>query len=296
MRDARGPLLPILIYIQTHLEADLSLAALAARAELSPWHFHRRFRDEIGETPRQYVERLRLEQAALRLWLLRSSVLDVAISLGFESHETFTRAFRRRYGIVPSAVRDQGIDVLLRTDQRESAASAIDPGPGYHLSSTRLVTLEPMHLAFLRHVGPYEDVPDSLFADLASWVQENGLSGRPFMGIGHDAPGLTPPKKLRFDAAVKIDTALEPAGPVGYQTLDVGRCAVTTHVGSYTTLSSAYRVLFDRVSALRGFGFKGPPAVEIYHESRIDTSLSLNHTDIYLPVVREPHSRSAPKS
>lgn len=82
-------LLPLLVHIQAHLEEDLSLAALSRKAGLSPFHLQRRFKAAIGETPKAYTERLRLERGAFRLLVHDSNVLDIALQCGFQTHETF---------------------------------------------------------------------------------------------------------------------------------------------------------------------------------------------------------------
>ncbi len=59
----------------------------------------------VGETPKQYTLRLRLERAVARLITSGDAVLDIALALGLNSHEVFTRAFRRRFGCTPAADR-----------------------------------------------------------------------------------------------------------------------------------------------------------------------------------------------
>ena len=277
-------LLPVLTHVQTNLDGDLSLSALAGIARRSPSHLHRVFRQRIGETPRRYVERLRLEQAALRLSLLRTSVLDVALAVGFQSHETFTRAFRRHFGVPPREIRKNGVEALALADNRGSDSVGSGDLGEYSLSKTRIVELAPMHLAFIRRLGPYEDVDPSIFDDLQEWARRRLGGYRPLLGIGHDPPGITPPEKLRFDAAVKVDGPFPAEGGVGHQRLAVGWCAMTTHVGSYATLPRAYEKMFGRVMAMKRWQPRGVPAVEIYHERKIDVSLRYNHTDVYLPV------------
>jgi AraC family transcriptional regulator len=66
-----------------------------AKAGWSPFHFHRAFRKVVGETPKRYTQRLRLERAAARLASGSDPVLRIAADAGFASHEVFTRAFRR---------------------------------------------------------------------------------------------------------------------------------------------------------------------------------------------------------
>ena len=56
----------------------------------------------FGETPGTHQRRLRLDHAAWLLLTSRATVLDVALETGFENHETFTRAFRTRFGVTPS--------------------------------------------------------------------------------------------------------------------------------------------------------------------------------------------------
>src|SRR5215472_9971555 len=81
------------------------LRTLAAWAGASPFQLHRAFRAMVGESPKQYTLRLRLERAATRLVKRDASVLEVALGAGFRSHEVFTRAFSRRFGVTPNAYR-----------------------------------------------------------------------------------------------------------------------------------------------------------------------------------------------
>ena len=59
----------------------------------------------VGETPKQYTLRLRLEGAAARMLASDDSIVDVALAAGFNSHEVFTRAFRRHFGRTPAEYR-----------------------------------------------------------------------------------------------------------------------------------------------------------------------------------------------
>ena len=285
-------LLPLLVHIQAHLEGDLSLAALGRKAGLSPFYLQRLFKAAIGETPKAYTSRLRLERGAFRLLVHDSNVLDIALECGFESHETFLRAFRRHFGQLPSDYREWVLGQLSawpETGPEDCAEGA----PAFEISATKVISLRPMHLAFRRHVGPYESVPESLFNDLEAWAARHRLSGPPvWMGIGHDAPGTTPPERLRFDAALVVPESFAPEGEIGYQLLPGGPFAVTTHAGPYQTLPAAYGAIFPRLFALPGYQLVGLPAVEIYHTTRVNVRYRLNHTDLCLPVVARGEART----
>jgi|SRR5439155_13778369 len=92
-------------WIVSHLNENLSVEALAAKACLCPRHFSRRFKMEFGATPADFVERLRLEEACRRLPGLDNSVDDIGVSVGFKSGDAFRRAFRRRLGVNPNEYR-----------------------------------------------------------------------------------------------------------------------------------------------------------------------------------------------
>ncbi len=277
-------LTPLLVHIQANLDGDLSLAALSRIARLSPFGLQRLFKAAIGETPKAYTLRLRLERAAFRLLTHESRVLRVALECGFQNHETFIRAFRRRFGRTPREYRN-----WIRHQSPAAAAEAQTPVAeavrAYAISATKVIHLRPFHLAFKRHVGPYESVPDSLFAELAAWAERRHLPGpRIWLGLGHDAPVTTKPEQLRFDAAVAVPNPFSPEDGVGYQLLPAGPFAVTTHAGAYATLPEAYSAILPRVTALRGYQLVGLPAVEIYHTARVTSHYELNHTDLCLPL------------
>lgn len=277
-------LLPLLVHIQAHLEDDLSLAALSRKAGLSPFHLQRRFKADIGETPKAYTERLRLERGAFRLLVHDSTVLDVALQCGFQTHETFLRAFRRRFGRAPSDYREWVRELRLEWPENKPDDDA-GQAPVSEISATKVIAMRPVHLAFRRHVGPYESVPESLFDELEDWAARRGLQGPPvWMGIGHDAPGTTAPERLRFDAALVVPGPFVAEGKIGHQVLPGGPFAVTTHVGPYETLPAAYGAIFPRLMTLPGYQLVGLPAVEIYHTTRVNVRHRLNHTDLCLPV------------
>jgi len=95
-------------YIRANLAADLAIGELATQAGLSSFHFARVFRRETGETPHQFVTRLRLEEAARLLRATDQPVLQIAIAVGFENASHFSVQFKRGYGVTPLAYRLRG--------------------------------------------------------------------------------------------------------------------------------------------------------------------------------------------
>lgn len=94
--------------IERQAEGELNLAALAREAGLSPYHFLRTFERLTGVTPHQYVRRMRLRKAAVRLARDKTKVLNVALDCGFGDVSNFNRAFREEYGMSPRSYREGG--------------------------------------------------------------------------------------------------------------------------------------------------------------------------------------------
>lgn len=104
---AREPLRDLVAWLDDHLDEDLAVEALAHRAHMSPRHFARTFRAEVGVTPAAHVEALRVERARRELEATRAPVEAIARGCGFGTPETFRRAFARRTGVSPTAYRER---------------------------------------------------------------------------------------------------------------------------------------------------------------------------------------------
>lgn len=272
-----------LIHVEANLDQDLSAPALARAAGLSASRFHRVFAAEIGETPHAYVARLRLDRAAFHLATQEAPIADIAAEVGYEAPETFSRAFTRRFASTPSAYR-AAVPVAARIPARRPG---LEQGAGEGvLSAVRATRLRQQPVAFLRHLGSYEDVDGSLFDELAAWSRGRpGVTG-PWLGIGHDAPGITPDRLLRFDACLGVAAERHSRDRVAFQTVPGGWYAVATHTGPYTTLSQAHRSVHAAAQAFAGYRVAGLPLVECYLTSTVRPDAHLNTTQIRLPLTR----------
>lgn len=92
-------------FIGEHLQSRISVDALAGNAGLSVSQFTRLFRRDLGTTPSVFVNRLRLERAALLLERTNLSVMEVMGQVGLTDPSHFARDFRRSYGFSPRTFR-----------------------------------------------------------------------------------------------------------------------------------------------------------------------------------------------
>jgi AraC family transcriptional regulator len=103
----RARLQRVLEYMQAHLDQELSLAALAAMAQMSPYYFSRLFKQSTGLSPHQYVLQQRVEWAKRLLAEAQLSIADIAHHVGFASQAHLTMVFRQWVGTTPRQYRHQ---------------------------------------------------------------------------------------------------------------------------------------------------------------------------------------------
>jgi AraC family transcriptional regulator len=251
---------PVLAFAAAHLDEDLSLETLAAQAGLSVFHLHRVFSAAAGETPKRFTLRLRLGRAAVMLLTSKESVLDVALACGFQTHESFCRAFRRRFGMTPSAYRARGF--VTGTGAAEAAAHAalvnkVGPCVGlYRISDevkpegnemTYTITkkvISPQPVLVVRRRVKRSEIAATIAEVLPHiflYAQQNAiaLAGLPFTRYVEAGPGL-----LTIEPGMRVAAPTQSPSPTGAEiisdTLPGGPVAVTMHAGPYDQLHDAY--------------------------------------------------------
>jgi AraC family transcriptional regulator len=275
-----------LVYIQRHLDDELELENVASVAAFSQFHFYRIFRGLVGESLKEYIRRLRLERAALALKQHDGPITEIALSAGFETHEAFTRAFGAMFGVSPSAYR------AAHQPAPESASGAhLDDVSGYHPPeygeplTVEVKELPAFRIVFLRHVGLYSQVGPT-WGRLMSWAGMHGLLGAHTRTIGlvHDDPDITPADKVRYDAAVVVNRAVEPEGEFGITEIPGGKYAVFEHRGPYETLGKTYQRFFGGWLPKSGRELRDSEAFEEYLNSPLSARPEDLLTRIHVPL------------
>lgn len=89
-------------YIEDNITNNITLNDLAKAAGYSPWYTTKIFRSILGKTPFEYIRALRLTKAAMVFRSEEKRVIDVAFDFVFDSHEGFTKAFTKQFGLSPN--------------------------------------------------------------------------------------------------------------------------------------------------------------------------------------------------
>lgn len=93
-------------YIESNLDDDLNLTGIALEMNYSKYYFHRLFLSEMGVSVMDYLKRRRIIRSSYALVSSSMSITRIAFDLGYNNVDTYTRSFRRYYGVTPSKYRE----------------------------------------------------------------------------------------------------------------------------------------------------------------------------------------------
>jgi AraC family transcriptional regulator len=263
-------------YARRNPGKNVLLSNLAAEMGQSQFHAHRALRAILGETPKHFTSRLRVDRAAAALITSEASILDTALACGFESHEAFCRAFRRRFRMNPGAYRK-----LFRIGPhgRVHADLVRELGPCvglYHVDlkercsqksmeySVSRKELTPQPVLVVRRRVRREELAATIGAELPKvfhHAQQRGIAiaGYPITRYLDTSMGLvTLETGMRVTAHSGEWVAGEGEGDVLAETLPGGPAAVTIHSGPYDGLQVAYAAIEEWIAA-NGFHPAGAP-------------------------------------
>lgn len=271
----------VLVHIQNSLDKPLTIDRLAEVACLSPFHFHRIFSTHVGETVAEYVRRLRLERAAMRVAFTGESVTETALGAGYETPAAFTRAFRERFGMSPSEFRGQQRETIPPIAENSTAKEIMVINP-------EMREFPETNVLFARRTGPYGEAAKGAWEALMGFAYKNRLmtDKTSLIGISHDDPAITEENKIRYDACITFSGNPKPEGEIGMQTISGGRHAVFLHKGAYADMTETYRNIFVGWLATSGCTLRDQPCFELYlNRDPRRTKPENLRTEIWVPVV-----------
>lgn len=268
----------VLNYLQENLDSALSLDELASVACLSSYHFHRIFSAYTGESLYGHIRRLRLELAAKQLKYGKAPVGRIGLDSGFETHASFTKAFRHQFDSSPLEFR--------RIRQAEMRAEAeMASGDGQVKPEFR--TLAPMNICYVRRNGSYQQAAADAWQALMQYacrhglLHENALS----LGITYDDPLITREGHIRYEACLNLQAPRKPDGEVGVKEIKGGRYAVFRHTGPYQNLWATYKAIYCDWLFTHEISLRHSPEFSIYlnhHSCKEDQSDLV--MEIFVPV------------
>lgn len=223
-------------FIYDHIDQPIMLEDLARSIDVSVSYLKRLFIDATGQSPGVFIRRLRMEFSFRSLQSRKDSILEIALSAGFEDQSAFARRFKETFGYSPREARKK----LNIVSELESVS----------LDEPDIVELTDLPIQSVTEKGLYFEAAPKAFNGLKSKLTTHELSDdclSMFIGIGHDNPheGEVKEDQVRFTAGV---TLVERDLGVERIILSSGRYARFHYFGKPNNLGLAYHYIYGKWS------------------------------------------------
>jgi len=238
----------IMEYIDQHIGQPIHLNAMAQIAHFSPFHFHRIFTVLVGETPANFLQRIRIEKAAQQLKDCPSKVIgDIAYSCGFSSVSLFSRTFRKHFGVSARDYRQLEKPLLVKDGvyfskmgQQLSKKSKLYVITNEEFCTNKLKQLiimetevivkemPELQVIYCRHTGAFNQIGQA-YGKLMQFAGPRGLLSSPSiktLTVYHDDPSVTEMDKMRQSACLVVNSDVKVEGEIGKMTVPAGKYAV----------------------------------------------------------------------
>lgn len=229
-------------YIDSHIDADLSLEKVSEVSAYSPFHFHRIFKLVTGETLQNYITRKKIEKSALHLAVHKNrEIKDIYWDLGFSNHSVFCKTFKKYYGLAPTEFRRSAPEKFHKILQIHSKNGQVDTVFSQYICNIEnllnwtkmnlkieVKEMPEMNLASVMSLGIANVEPS--FNLLMDWAKKKSLFPREnvkMISVYHDSCKITPLDKVRIHACMLLDERLlKQEGEVFPETIHGGKYIV----------------------------------------------------------------------
>jgi len=275
-------------YIELNLEKPMTLDELAAVANFSKYHFNRIFHSLVGETPFQFVQRLRLEKAASFMLANKyEKISEIAFKCGFSDGSIFSRNFRNYFKISPSQYRKEkfqkrNISQLNSNNTQQGLGSELYFCPESQFTkwrtnmefnkSVEVKELPKMTVAYIRNVGPYNG-DQKLYKyhqnKLFAWAGARGLMGGEdfmYLVLYHDNPKVALSENLRMSLCVTVPPKTIVGGEVGKMELAASQYAICRFELTAADFPKAWEWVYGHWLPNSGYEPDDKPYFETYPE------------------------------
>lgn len=263
----------VLDFIEKNLDVHLSLEYLSEKAHYSPYHFHRVFLTVVNERLNEFINRKRIERIASIILVEPNIPLkDLVYKYGFNSDSSFSRAFKKHYGISPTKFKSDGKEILSKIGIEPFSSKkyicSIDNIKQWIKMNAQVTIKElpELKLASISHIGDFEKA-GSMFQTLMEWGHQKRVletSNFKAITIYHDNPNVTQTSKVRFSTCVTIAESINADGEIRQHKLKKGIYAVGHFEIKGEEISKAWKSM--RIWVIENeYEFRDGDYFEMYH-------------------------------
>jgi len=276
-----------IVFIENNLYEPIAACDVAKAVSYSYYHFHRYFQAVMGETIGSYIRSRRLTQAAWSLLHSEKKVIDIGLSLYFETAESFTRAFKDRYSMTPTEYRKNGIDILIgnrqsaqKPDKTIITYAGLNPEiimiPATYIMGIRFKTTITGNESVSMWQQFYNQIPPALFTNRRYGIYEAGET------CSSDIFNMD----SETTAFLGVEILENYPIPDGMQRKNLcgGKYARFIHRGTVDSLIQTYHYIWGVWFPKSGLELANRDDFECYTERFIGENDENSEIDIYFPI------------
>lgn len=280
-------------FIEGNLENDLSSDSIAQVAGFSKWHFQMIFSSAVGDSLKEYIRKRRLSAAASALGETNKKIIAIAMDAGFESQESFSRAFKQMFGKNPGECRKEGIKSVMSLRKPKVTMEYLDhlyKGINMQplIKQTHEMKIVGMGSKFISTLSPDHDNLNVIPALWGKYVPRsheiiNRLSWVD-VGVCFD-PGKekSHPDECFYIAGTEVKNFEQIPEGMMSMTIPAGKYAVFTHKGTIQKLPMTMKYIYGSWLPKSGEKLRDAPDLEIY-DQRFKADSEISELDIYIPL------------
>jgi AraC family transcriptional regulator len=271
----------VIDYISNHLDENLDLAKLSTISAISPFHFHRIVKAYLGEPIGSYTIRRRVETGSHLLRYSSVQVDEVATKMGYDSPTSFSKAFKKHFGVSPTEYRNS-----RDMSARENIIEEHKLPKGFSLEP-KIVDRKSKKALYIRLIGDYlTNDYNEAWEKICGFAKEKHLFefNQEFLGVANSDPSVTDGDKCQYDCCITISKDVKPEGEIGLREINGGKYAVFTFKGSYSYFNAVYEAIFKNWLPESGIELRNTQSFEKYIKTS-KTNPEKNKTEIYIPIM-----------
>lgn len=294
----------VMDYIGKNISQVIDLSVMADIASFSPYHFHRIFTFITGETPNNFVSRIRLEKAASLLQdSTKDTISEIAFRCGFINVSSFSRAFKSFFGVSAKEFRrlDKAIYIKNGIRYSKNCKPISKIGKNIQQVNEQICSVElneliimdtkieikqmpELNLIYCRHMGAFNKIGQA-YEKLFKWAVPRGLvtSSTKTVTVYHDDPAVTGVEKVRQDASIIVEKDVKVEGEIGKSTVSAGKYAIGHFEIKETEFELAWNTMCSWLTK-SGYQPGEGSTYELYHNDYNEHPEHKFIVDICIPV------------
>jgi AraC family transcriptional regulator len=282
-------------YIEDNLAGEIDYAEAAKIACCSTFHFQRVFMVVLGNTPAEYIRRRRLTLAARELASTDAKVIDLALKYGYDSPDSFTRAFRNVHGITPQAARASGVKLAafpritfkIELKGGTDMDYTITEKKAFDIALTKRVFSTAEGQNFVQIPQFWQEFmksPDYAAMGALGGGKPGAVTGSMMLGICMEAEPIKDTMNYKFYYGIAVE--LPPKGSPGkFEKLTVPAATWAVFDCTIDNLQDVTKRIYSEWFPSTGYEHDTKPELEIYLPE--DPRSKVMRCQIWMPVVKK---------